>query len=121
MISKDEFEKISKEIINSLPYEIRRKIENVEFIVLEEPSLRQKTRYKGGLLLGLYEGVPLSKRARHYSGVLPDRIYIFMKPIIYHAKIANEDLREKIRKVILHEIGHYFGLSENELKEMGML
>lgn len=121
MVSKDEFEKISKEIINSLPYDIRRNIENVEFIVMEEPTLRQKIQHKRGMLLGLYEGIPLSKRARHYSGVLPDRIYIFMKPIMYVSNIEKEEIREKIRKVILHEIGHYFGLSEDELKEKGML
>ncbi len=120
MVDREEFERIVKQSIESLPLDIKEKIENVEFIVLNFPTFRQRKEHGGAFLLGLYEGIPLSKRGVHYSNILPDRIYIFMQPILYVSNMEKENLKDKVRKVVLHEIGHYFGLSEEELREKGM-
>lgn len=116
----DEFQAIVNELLESVPKDIKSKIENVEFIVLEKPTQMQMINHKGRILLGLYEGVPLLKRGRSYNAVLPDRIYLFMNPILYVADIEKVNITEKIKTVLLHEIGHYFGLSEEELRNLGM-
>ena len=73
----------------------------------------------GGTLLGLYEGIPLTKRGpMSYSGVAPDRITIFRGPL---TRLANDeaDLARKVRVTVLHEVGHYFGMSDDRLRELG--
>ncbi len=117
---RNEFEDIVKRTIESLPDDMLKKIENVEFIVLEQPLPHQLEQHKGQMLLGLYEGIPLSRRGPYYANTLPDRIYVFMLPILLASKLEGEDFREKIRKVVLHEIGHFFGLSEEEIREKGV-
>ena len=122
-ITKEQFEKLVKEVVSSLPYEFSSKIQNLEFIVTDYPDVNMLIRQNllgKGTLLGLYEGIPIAKRGPGYQAVLPDRITIFMYPIVNYCGFSGEGLKEKVRKVVLHEIGHYFGLSESELREMGM-
>ncbi|MDO8491285.1 MAG: metallopeptidase family protein, partial [Dehalococcoidia bacterium] len=84
------------------------------------PSLRQRGRSGHGLgmsLLGLYEGIPLSQRGEGYNLVIPDRITIFQRPI-EHLCHADHEVVEEVRRVVQHEIGHHFGLSDARLEEL---
>ena len=106
-ISKNEFEKMVIQAIGSLPKEMRDKTENVE-IVLEDEEEPDKN------LLGLYQGVPRTKRGVYYSWVLPDKITIFKKTIERYSR-DKQDLKKLIRHVVRHEIAHHFGYSDKDL------
>lgn len=110
------FEQLVKEALDTLPKEFAKKLDNVGIVVEERPSYYQLNKMNippNGLLFGLYEGVPKTKRG-YYSGVLPDKITIFMNPILY-VSYSLEDVRSKVRNVVIHEIGHHFGLSDEQL------
>jgi len=68
-------------------------------------------------LLGLYQGVPLDRRGFYYGNVLPDKITLFQLPIESLCK-TNEEIEEKVREVVIHEVGHYFGLDDQRLREL---
>ena len=70
------------------------------------------------LLLGLYQGVPLTERGAGYFGVLPDRIVLFRRPIEARAR-SDADLAELVREVVVHEVAHYFGIDDDRLDELG--
>ena len=112
-MTKKEFEIIVHKALDSLPKEFADKLQNLE-IVTEDKSPRDgKT-----LLLGLYQGVPLDKRGHYYAGVLPDKITLYQKNI--ETVCRNEkDMILEIQKTLLHELGHYFGISEKRLCELG--
>ena len=117
MINKKQFEELVVQTISELPEYFRKKMENVTIHIEEFPSqgllkyLGHKSPYS---LLGLYQGVPVTRRGIHYRNVMPDRITIFRKPIL--SKNENpQAIKGDIKRVVLHEIGHYFGLSEHEL------
>lgn len=118
----DFFRDVIEKTVLSLPQDLKDKLQNLEFIILEDAtsSFLEEHGFSNQILLGLYVGVPLSKRGANYNWVLPDRIYIFMNPIIYFANLEGVSVEEKIRKVVLHEIGHYFGMSEDDLKRLGV-
>ncbi len=115
----EEFEKIIEETIESLPTWIKEKIDNVVFIVQEYPDEEELRKVKTSKynLLGLYTGIPLSKRGTSYGmyPTTPDRIFIFKANIERICKNEKE-LRKKIREVVLHELGHYLGMSEDEVR-----
>lgn len=116
------FEKMVEEILDELPEEFAEKIENVEFVVeaRPDPETRRKFRLDDhSTLLGYYQGVPLKYRSpTWYSGVLPDRIVIFQETI--EASVSKRgNLRDAVRRTILHEIAHYFGISDKRLREIG--
>ena len=99
----DPFEEAIDEALSSLPAEFRRAISNVAILVEDEPP-------DGRPLLGLYRGVPLPRRSRTYSGVLPDKISIFRGPITRLAAGDADRLRREVRHVVLHELAHYFAV-----------
>ncbi len=107
-MTRDEFEVIVRESLKKLPKILREKLINVE-IVIEDETIPQKN------LLGLYQGVPLKKRGFWYGNVLPDKITIFKKNIELIAK-NDEEIKNLIYEVLIHEIGHYFGFEEEDLK-----
>lgn len=112
-----EFEKLVGEALDSLPKEFAEKLENVGVTFENWPSPMQVAKLRlnrRSLLFGLYEGIPLTQR-RNYTGVLPDKITIFKYPILMVSRDADQ-VREKVRRVVIHEIGHHFGLSDKELK-----
>lgn len=100
-----QFERWIAEAVEALPQRLRAKLSNVGF-VLEEGSPR-------GRLLGLYHGIPLPARG-YYSGVLPDKITIYQRPIERQAK-SPEELPALVRHVVWHEVGHHFGFSDRAL------
>ena len=116
----EEFEKLVEKAISDLPVKFKKRMENVAVVVEDEPS--SEILQKMGLnskhtLLGLYQGVPLSKRDSNYCNVLPDKITIFKKPI--EALNQNNALiKERIKEVVMHEIGHYFGMNEADLEQI---
>lgn len=107
----DPFEEAIDDALNSLPGNLRAAISNVEIVVEDEPPAGQS-------LLGLYQGVPLSRRTSAYSGVLPDKISIFCGPITRLAGGNSDRLRREIRRVVLHEMAHHFGISDERLIEL---
>ena len=117
---RERFEALVVKAVNELPSEFQNRLENVDIVVEDYPTSGQVgTRNKGEQinLLGLYEGVPQSRRGRHYGLVVPDKITIFQKPIeaIAHTDVAIEI---EIKKVVRHEIAHHFGSSEETLQNL---
>lgn len=114
-MKREEFELVVKKALNGLPNEIASRLENIEITVEERP---QGSSAKKMLLLGLYQGIPLDKRGHYYAGVLPDKITLYQKNI--EAVCSSEDeMIMQIQKTLLHELGHYFGLSEKRLRQLG--
>jgi predicted Zn-dependent protease with MMP-like domain len=107
----EDFEDSAQAAIDSLPDDLRQAMSNVAIVVEEEPP-------PGQPLLGLYEGVPLTRRTTGYSGVAPDKITIYRGPLERHYGHDPELLREQIRRVVLHEIAHHFGISDERLREL---
>lgn len=113
----NKFEKLVAEAIDGLPEKFQRKMENVNISVEDRPSkeiLRKQGIKSPMTLLGLYQGIPLKKRGVYYSNVLPDMITIYQKPI--EMLCSNEDgIKERVREVVMHELGHHFGMTEEEI------
>jgi predicted Zn-dependent protease with MMP-like domain len=119
-ISPQEFEKILLDAYKSLPAIFREKIENVALVVEEWSGYQEKKTVGAGgdvTLLGLYRGVPRKHRDSNYANVLPDKIIIYKGPLLALAKNKPE-LKALVKEVLFHEVGHYFGLSEEELREI---
>jgi predicted Zn-dependent protease with MMP-like domain len=97
--------------IEALPPDLRAAMSNVEIVVEEEPP-------DGLPLLGLYQGVPLTRRLSGYAAAPPDKISIYRGPLERMYGRDPERLRERIRHVVLHEIAHHFGISDERLREL---
>lgn len=118
-MEKEKFEKLVKQAWNSLPSLFRKNVENLVIMVKEEPDEEGKKLVRGGgTILGYYRGIPLRHRGSYYAGVSPDTIVIFKKPIESICKDEDE-IRWKVKEVLFHEIGHYFGFNESDLRRMG--
>jgi predicted Zn-dependent protease with MMP-like domain len=107
-----DFEQCVQETLASLPAELRTAISNLAIVVEDEPP-------PGLPLLGLYQGIPLTRRSSSYAGVLPDRITIYRGPLERMYGSDPERLTRELRHVILHEIAHHFGISDERLVAMG--
>ena len=120
-MDREKFEELVNRAVKSLPEEFLNRLENVDVIVEDFATVSQlrKSRLKSNqTLLGLYEGVPRTKRSSSYSMVLPDKITIFQGPIEAMCRTENEIITE-IGRVVKHEIAHYFGISDARLREIG--
>jgi predicted Zn-dependent protease with MMP-like domain len=120
-LSEARFDELVAEAVDSLPAPFAQRLENVEVTIEMWPSrrqLRQADTPRGHTLLGLYEGVPLTERTTGYGMVLPDKITIFQGPI--EEMCATEDeVRSQVRHTVIHEIAHFFGISDEQLRKMG--
>ncbi|MET0420146.1 MAG: metallopeptidase family protein [Acidimicrobiia bacterium] len=118
----DEFETFVADAMDSIPVELASAMENVAVVVQDWPTQAQLAPHvhgRGGTLLGLYEGVPLTERGpMSYAGAMPDRITIFRGPLCERAR-NREELAAQVRVTVLHEVGHYFGMSDARLHELG--
>jgi predicted Zn-dependent protease with MMP-like domain len=113
------FENLVAEALDGLPEEFASAMRNVEVVVQAEPTRAQLARLpRGHTLFGLYEGHPLTSRGVHYSGVMPDKITIFQGPIT-RLSGSPEEIREQVRKTVIHEIAHHFGIDDPRLRELG--
>jgi len=114
------FEKYVAEALASIPQRFRKAMQNIAIVVEDEPSrelLAEMDIEPPDTLLGLYQGTPLTERHWGYGNTLPDRVLIFQGP---HERSAEDedDLIVAIAETLIHEIGHYFGLSEEEIEEI---
>lgn len=110
VVDPESFEQMVATALDSLPREFADLMKNVAVIVEHNPGPRG--------LLGLYEGIPLTNRTTNYAGVLPDRITIYRLAIC--AICRNEaEVVEQVRRTVIHEVGHYFGISDERLRELG--
>ncbi len=117
-VSRERFEGLVGDALDSIPEELGSQMENVVVLVEEWPTPAQ-LRGRGGMLLGLYEGVDLTRRGpMSYDGAAPDRITIFQGSL---QEISRDeaDLTARVRTTVLHEVGHHFGLSDDRLRELG--
>ncbi len=121
-MNKERFESLVIGAVESLPEEFQDRLENVDLVVEDLPSdwqLRKTHLGTGFTLLGLYEGVPLTNRTSNYGLVTPDKITIFQKPIEEACRSGDEmEIKEQIRKTVIHEIAHHFGIDDKRLKEI---
>jgi predicted Zn-dependent protease with MMP-like domain len=108
-IDADAFEALVASALEEIPDELRAEMENVAIIVDDESP--------PGRLYGLYEGIPLTKRGT-YAGARPDRITLFLATICRSARTP-EELAQRVRVTLLHEVGHHFGLGDARLRELG--
>jgi predicted Zn-dependent protease with MMP-like domain len=107
----DQFEVYALDALDSLPQDLRASMSNVEIVVEDEPPAGQR-------LLGLYQGVPLTRRSSQYGAVAPDKITIFRGPLVRLYGHDPEILRREVRRVVLHEVAHHFGISDERLVEI---
>ena len=106
-----DFERSVEEAVESLPDDLRATMSNVELVIEDEPPAGQP-------LLGLYEGIPLTRRSSGYAAVPPDKISIYRGPLERFYGRDPALLQEQIRRVVLHEIAHHFGISDERLREL---
>jgi len=119
-LTRREFEEIVVSALRRLPKFFKKKMKNVDVVVenraprdvLSEMGLRSPSE-----LLGLYQGVPLDRRGFYYGNVLPDKITLFQIPIESMCQ-TKEEVEEKVKEVVIHEVGHYFGLDDDRLREL---
>jgi predicted Zn-dependent protease with MMP-like domain len=117
-VQPDAFEKLVAEALATIPRRFKAAMQNVVIVVEDEPSaalLREMDIEPPDTLLGLYQGTPLTERGWGYGNTLPDRVLIFQGP---HERSAadQDDLVISIGETLIHEIGHYFGMSEDEIE-----
>jgi len=107
-----DFERAVQDVLDSLPERCRAAISNVEIVVEDEPPA-------GSRLLGLYQGIPLTKRTHWYAFALPDKISIYRGPIERMCGDDRDRLEAEVRHVVLHELAHHFGISDERLLQIG--
>ncbi|MFC1942965.1 metallopeptidase family protein [Chloroflexota bacterium] len=119
-MNQEDFAQLVTKAVEGLPQEFLTELDNVDIVIEDYPSLAQLRKYRlrrRETLLGLYEGVPQTKRGSHYGMVLPDKITIFQKPIEARCRVDAE-VYEEIKRVLKHEIAHHFGISDERLLEI---
>ena len=119
-VDRARFEQLVARVIEDLPEEFLVKLQNIDVVVEDRPTSGQVSRARlrrGQTLLGLYEGVPQTKRGRYYGLVPPDKITIFQKPIEARCSHKAEIIAE-IQRVVKHEIAHHFGISDARLHQI---
>ncbi len=121
--SRERFEELVAEALEEIPEELWRVMENVGIVVQDWPTRHQLNAAgleSGHLLLGLYEGVPLTARTHNYGLVPPDRITIFRRTILMVCPPNDDEaIRRQVRRTVLHEVAHHFGISDARLVELG--
>jgi predicted Zn-dependent protease with MMP-like domain len=105
-----DFEQCAQDALDSLPAELRDYMSNVAIVIEDEPP-------DGRPLLGLYQGVPMTRRGSWYGAVPPDKISIYRGPL--ERLYSTDRLCDEIKHVVLHEVAHHFGISDERLREMG--
>ena len=108
---EERFEEYMQAALDALPDDLRKEMSNVEIVVEQEPP-------PGQPLLGLYQGIPLTRRGGFYAGALPDKITIYRGPLERLYGSDEEQLRRQVKRVVLHEVAHHFGISDERLVEI---
>ena len=105
------FEELTAQALDELPEWVRERLENVEILIEQRPPRGEPD------LLGRYHGIPLTERGAHYAGVLPDTITLYQRTIERLAS-GDDELRDTIAHTIVHEVAHFFGISDARLRDM---
>ena len=113
------FRKLVEEALEEIPKEFKERIENVTVVVEEWPSRTQlmtlRKRNQTGMILGLYQGIPhIRRRSYGIGGAIPDKITIFRQPILLISG-SSQDVKKNVKETVVHEIGHHFGLSDEQI------
>ena len=119
-MKRDQFLTRVDEALASIPEEFRRALVNIAIVIEDEPSAVQLAEVgvePPDTLLGLYQGTPITERQWAHGNVLPDKITLFQVPI-EESSDDEDDLVRAIGETLIHEVGHYFGLSEDEMEEI---
>lgn len=119
-MERERFEELVRQALEGLPEEIAQRISNVDVEVQDAPTPRQlsATRVPSGhTLLGLYQGIPLTRRTSGYQMVPPDKITIFQRPLEAVSR-GDDDLVRRVRDTVIHEVAHHFGISDARLREI---
>ena len=119
-MTRERFERLVEEALKEIPKRFRKAMHNVAVVVEDEPSqelLDEMEIEPGDTLFGLYQGTPLPERSWGHGNNLPDRISIYQKPT-EEACETEEEIRDCVAETVIHEFGHYFGLSEEEIEEI---
>ena len=112
-ISRERFEELVAEALDTIPDELARRVQNLVVLVEEEPPPGEPRD-----LLGMYDGVALTERGGGYAGMLPDRIFIFRGPLMEMCQDEAE-LIDEVRITVVHEVAHHFGIDEATLHRLG--
>ena len=119
-MTRARFERLVEEALEEIPRRFRDEMRNVAVVVEDEPSpelLDEMGIEPGDTLFGLYQGTPLPERAWGHGNTLPDRISIYQRPT-EDACETEDEIRDCVAETVIHEFGHYFGLSEEEIEEI---
>ena len=117
-MTREEFRGLVAEAIDTLPRKFARELKNLAIVIEDEPSpelLEEMEMSRDEVLLGLYQGTPLNERGWGYGNALPDRITLFQWPIEDDADHVEDEIIVAIGETLIHELGHYFGMSEEEI------
>ncbi|MGI8426769.1 MAG: metallopeptidase family protein [Actinomycetota bacterium] len=118
-IPKEQFEELASQALDELPAEIARNMANVQVVIEPLPLAGDfDDEDDRANLLGLYDGVPLTQRGSDYSGVLPDRITLYQRNIEKSAGTFDE-IKEEVRRTVIHEVAHHFGIDDDRLEQLG--
>ena len=118
--SDEEFEQMVNDGISAIPKLYQERLDNVAIVIADEPNELQRRELKlqcNQTLFGLYQGIPLTKRGAGYNLVTPDVITIFKLPMVAASK-SLEDLKEKVRHTVWHEIAHFYGLDHAQIHKL---
>jgi predicted Zn-dependent protease with MMP-like domain len=119
-MTRERFTRLVEDALREIPASFRREMKNVAVVVEDEPSpalLAEMEIEPDDTLFGLYQGTPLPERGWSYGNTLPDRISIYQRPI-EEACEDDEEIRDCVAETVIHEFGHYFGMSEDEIEEI---
>ena len=119
-LNKRDFEEVVLSALRHLPKSFKRKMDNIDVVVEDQasPGLVEEMELRSPHeLLGLYQGIPFDRRGFYYGNALPDKITLFKMPIEATCD-TREEIEERVKEVIIHEVGHYFGLDEGKLRKI---
>ena len=119
-MTREDFTRLVEEALEEIPRRFRAAMKNVAVVVEDVPPqhvLEEMEVDPDDTLFGLYQGIPLTERSWGYGNALPDRISIYQRPIV-EACDTEDDIRDCVAETVIHEFGHYFGMSEDEIQEI---
>lgn len=119
-MTREAFARLVEEALRDIPPRFRAAMQNVALVIEDVPApdvLEEMEIEPGDTLFGLYQGTPLPQRGWGYGNALPDRISIYQRPIV-EACVDDDDIRDCVAETVIHEFGHYFGMSEEEIEEI---
>jgi predicted Zn-dependent protease with MMP-like domain len=119
-MTREHFTRLVEEALRDIPRRFRAAMKNVAVVVEDVPPphvLEEMEMGPDETLFGLYQGTPLPERGWGYGNALPDRISIYQRPIV-EACADEDEIRDCVAETVIHEFGHYFGMSEEEIEEI---